>query len=104
MDTLLAVSYAALAMAFFTPAGLATRLLASVGRLSLTNYLMSSVILAAIFAAWGLGLFGKVGRAEAFAISFVPIAAMLSWSPAWIARFGQGPFERFWRSASRMFG
>ena len=99
-DTLLGLAYAALAMAFFASGGAVTDRLAAVGRLSLTNYLMTSVILAAIFASWGLGLFGTVSRTQAFAISFVPIAAMLMWSPPWVAQIGQGPFERAWRWVS----
>jgi len=100
-DTLLGVSYAALAMAFFGADNTMTRALAAAGRLSLTNYLMTSVILAAIFAPWGLGLFGEVTRAQAFAIGVVPIAAMLAWSSPWVARFGQGPFERLWRAGAK---
>ena len=100
-DMLLGVSYAALAMAFFVPEGRITRALAATGRLSLTNYLMTSVILSAIFAPWGLGLFGTVTRSQAFAIGLVPVAAMLLWSPWWAARFGQGPFERLWRAGAR---
>lgn len=101
-DTLLGLGYAALAMAFFTRSGLITRWLATVGRLSLTNYLMTSVILAAIFSSWGMGLFGETSRWQALAISFVPIAAMLVWSPLWVAKLGQGPFERLWRAATRL--
>lgn len=100
-DTLLALGYAALAMAFFNKSGRLTGLLAKVGRLSLSNYLMTSVILAAIFATWGLGLFGEISRAQAFAAGFVPIIAMLVWSPLWLARFGAGPFERLWRRATQ---
>jgi uncharacterized protein len=100
-DTLLAVGYAALAMAFFGRENALTRALAAVGRLSLTNYLMTSVILAALFASWGLGLFGEVTRAQAFALGLVPVAAMLLWSPPWVAHLGQGPFERLWRAAAR---
>lgn len=100
-DTLLGVAYAALAMAFLGRDGAVTRRLVAVGRLSLSNYLMTSVIFAAIFAPWGLGLFGQVTRAQAFVLSFVPIAAMLVWSPIWLAKFGQGPFERLWRDAAR---
>ncbi len=100
-DTLLGVAYAALAMAFLGhDKGLARRL-AMVGRLSLTNYLMTSVILAAIFAAWGLGLFGEVTRWQAFALGLVPVAAMLVWSPLWVERLGQGPFERLWRAGAQ---
>ena len=100
-NMLLALSYAALAMAFLSKDSGLTRRLAMVGRLSLTNYLMTSVTLAAIFASWGLGLFGEVTRWQAFAIGLVPVAGMLLWSPLWLARFGQGPFERLWRAAAR---
>ncbi len=100
-DTLLGAAYAALAMAFLSNDNGVTRTLAAVGRLSLTNYLMTSVILSAIFAAWGLGLFGEVTRWQAFALGLVPVAAMLLWSPPWVARIGQGPFERMWRAGAR---
>ncbi|MBA4050562.1 MAG: hypothetical protein C0472_01510 [Erythrobacter sp.] len=101
-DMALAVSYAGLAMAFLGGPGAVTTRLASAGRLSLTNYLMTSVILSAIFASWGLGLFGEVSRWQAFALGLVPVAAMLLWSPLWTARIGQGPFERLWRAGARL--
>jgi uncharacterized protein len=100
-DMLLAAAYAALAMAFLAKDNALTRRLAAVGRLSLTNYLMTSVILSAIFASWGLGLFGEVTRWQAFALGFVPVAGMLLWSPPWVALIGQGPFERLWRAGAR---
>jgi uncharacterized protein len=100
-DMALAVAYAALVMAFLGGSGAVSERLASVGRLSLTNYLMTSVILAALFASWGLGLFGEVTRWQAFALGLVPVAAMLVWSPIWVAKVGQGPFERLWRALSR---
>ena len=102
-DTLLGFAYAALAMAFFAPGGIVTQRLAAVGRLSLTNYLMTSVVLAAIFASWGLGMFAQVSRAQAFVISFAPIVAMLIWSPLWLKQLGQGPFERLWRWSAARF-
>jgi len=100
-DVALAVSYAALAMAFLCNNSGMTQRLSMVGRLSLTNYLMTSVILSALFAGWGLGLFGGVTRWQAFVLGLVPVAAMLAWSPPWLARFGQGPFERLWRAGAR---
>lgn len=101
-DMALGLAYAALAMAFFTQASVITRSLAAVGRLSLTNYLMTSVVLAGIFASWGLGLFGNVSRVQAIVLGLVPVAIMLAWSPLWLAKFGHGPFERLWRGASRL--
>jgi uncharacterized protein len=101
-DMALALSYAALVMAFLNKDSGLTRRLAMAGRLSLTNYLMTSVILSAIFASWGLGLFGEVTRWQAFALGLLPVAAMLLWSPPWVERLGQGPFERLWRAGARM--
>ena len=100
-DTLLGLAYAFLLMALFDPRSRTTQLLAAAGRLSLTNYVVTSVIFAGIFASWGLGLFGAVSRAQAFAISFLPIAGMLAWSPFWLSRFGQGPLERLWRRSAQ---
>ncbi len=100
-DALLGLAYALLAMAFFDEQGHATRWLAAVGRLSLTNYLATSLIFAACFANWGLGWFGSVTRAQAFAISFLPGLAMLSWSPLWVRQVGQGPVEWLWRKSAR---
>lgn len=103
-DMALAVSYAALGMAFLNQDSGLTRRLAMVGRLSLTNYLMTSAVLSAIFASWGLGLFGEVTRWQAFALGLVPVAAMLALSPLWVERFGQGPFERLWRAGAKALG
>lgn len=101
-DTFLAVSYAALAMVFLNQDSGLTRRLTAVGRLSLTNYLMTSVILGGVFASWGLGLFGEWTRWQAATIGLLPVAAMLLWSLPWVARFGQGPFERLWRGGARL--
>ena len=101
-DLLLAVAYAAFAMGMLAdrPGKVRARL-AAVGRLSLTNYLLTSVVFALIFYSWGLGLFGAFPRSGAFVIAFVPIALMLLWSPPWLAHFRQGPFEWLWRGIAR---
>jgi uncharacterized protein len=69
--------------------------------MALSNYLATSVTFAALYASWGFGLFGEVGRVAALASCAVPIGLMLWWSPWWLARFGQGPVEWLWRSAAR---
>ncbi|GAB5348984.1 DUF418 domain-containing protein [Alteriqipengyuania sp. 357] len=101
-DLLLAVGYAALVMGLFAESdNVLRRVLASAGRLSLTNYLLTSLIFALLFYSWGLGLYGALPRSGAFALAFVPIALMMAWSPLWLARFRQGPFEWLWRSLAR---
>lgn len=99
-DLLLAVGYAALVMGLFGTRDSGRRL-AAVGRLSLTNYLLTSLSFASIFYGWGLALYGGIPRSGAFVLAFVPIALMLLWSPIWLARFRQGPFEWLWRGVAR---
>jgi uncharacterized protein len=98
-DLVLAVGWAALAMALFAKA--APSALAATGRMALTNYLATSVVLGFACSSWGLGLFGAVARFEAYALALVPIALMLLWSPWLLARFRQGPAEWLWRSLAR---
>lgn len=85
--------------------GLLTRvrsLLASVGRMALTNYLMQSLIAAFIFYGWGLGYFGQLNRTELVPIVLGVWALQLVFSPLWLARFRFGPMEWLWRSLTYM--
>jgi uncharacterized protein len=103
-DLLLGIGIAALAMAQFSGAWREyplTARLAATGRLALTNYLATSLIFALLFSGWGLGLFAKVDRGAALLLALIPIALMLIWSPAWLARFRQGPAEWLWRSLAQ---
>lgn len=99
-DTLLGLAYAALAMALFAPSDVLTRLLGSAGRMSLSNYVLTSIVLSTLYASWGLGLFGSVTRIEALASTLIPAALILLWSPWWLARFKQGPLEWLWRRSA----
>ena len=56
----------------------------------------------ALFASWGLGLAGQVGRVEAYLLCTLPIALMLAISPAWLSLFRQGPAEWLWRSLAQV--
>ncbi len=80
--------------------GLDTRL-AAAGRLSLSNYIGASIVMAALFHSWGLGWFGLVDRVEATLIALAVIALILTVSPWWSRRVGAGPFERSWRAGTR---
>lgn len=76
--------------------------LAAAGRLSLTNYIGASIVMAALFHSWGWGWFGLVDRIEATLVALGVVALVLLLSPLWAARFGMGPFERLWRSGVRL--
>jgi uncharacterized protein len=78
--------------------GLISSRLAALGRMPLTNYLAQSVICTFVFFGWGLGQFGQWTRVEVYALVPVVWAAMLIWSPWWLARYRFGPIEWVWRS------
>ncbi|MBW6526068.1 DUF418 domain-containing protein [Sphingomonas sp. RHCKR7] len=75
--------------------------LAALGRTALSNYLLSSLMLAAVFYGWGAGQFARWGRAETYLLLPPSWALLLLWSPAWLARFHYGPAEWLWRSLAR---
>ena len=68
-------------------------LIAAVGRMALTNYLLQTLICTTIFYGHGLGLFGSVDRAGQFAIVLAVWAFELLASSAWLRYFAVGPVE-----------
>lgn len=72
--------------------------LAATGRLALSNYLATSLVMTAIFYGWGLGLFAHVPPALLPLFVLGGWIAMLAWSKLYAARFAMGPAEWLWRS------
>jgi uncharacterized protein len=75
-----------------------TDVLASVGRMAFTNYLMQTVLCTLLFYGYGLGLFGQVERAWQPLIIVSVWALQIAASAAWLSRFRFGPVEWLWRS------
>ena len=73
---------------------------APAGRMALTNYLMQTVLMSAIFYGWGLGLIGKYGLAVIPPLSAALFALQIAYSRWWLARYRFGPAEWLWRSAT----
>ncbi|MEK8127036.1 DUF418 domain-containing protein [Paenibacillus filicis] len=71
--------------------------LEATGRLSLTNYLMQSVIGTTLFYGYGFGWFGRLGVLAGCAIALVIYAVQLYCSAWYLRRFGMGPVERLLR-------
>ncbi|GGG71416.1 DUF418 domain-containing protein [Paenibacillus radicis (ex Gao et al. 2016)] len=69
----------------------------SVGRLSLTNYLMQSVICTTLFYGYGLGWFGKVGVMTGTLLAIVIYALQAYASTLLLKRVKHGPFEMLLR-------
>jgi uncharacterized protein len=96
-----AIGYAALVILLFRPGSTIAQRVAAVGRTAFTNYLGSTIIGAALFFGFGMGLYGEVSRGEAWL--FVPPiwVLMLLWSKWWLDRYRYGPLEWAWRCLSR---
>ncbi|MBL8229920.1 MAG: DUF418 domain-containing protein [Bryobacterales bacterium] len=73
-------------------------LLGSVGRMALTNYLLTSIVLTFVFDGWGLGLFAKYERHQLIWFVLGMWAINLVLSPIWLRYFRFGPAEWAWRS------
>lgn len=69
----------------------------AVGRLSMTNYLMQSVICTLIFYGYGLGLFGRAGVFVGVLIALAVYGLQLWISPLYLTRFRSGPVEHILR-------
>jgi len=74
------------------------QVLAPVGRMALTNYLLQSLVWTWVFYGHGLGLWGQLPRWShpLFVLGFFAVQVVFShW---WMTRFRFGPFEWLWRS------
>ncbi len=69
----------------------------AVGKLSLTNYLLQTVICTTIFYGYGLGLFGKLGVLAGCGLALVIYVIQLFVSPLYLKQFRYGPVERLLR-------
>ncbi len=93
------IGYAALVLLAFRPHGALTARIAAVGRMAFSNYLGTSLLMLLFFT--GLHQFATLSRAALYLLAPPVWAAMLAWSPAWLARFAYGPMEWVWRSLAR---
>jgi uncharacterized protein len=65
--------------------------------MAFTSYLGTSALMLVVFHGWGLGLFGKLNRAELYAVTLAVWMLILASSAPWLARFRHGPLEWLWR-------
>jgi uncharacterized protein len=95
----LAVGYgAALAWLALRRAGAAWLVpLARVGRMAFSNYIAQSLIFTVIFFGFGMGLFGRVGAAPAFALAITVYVLQAASSTLWLRHYQYGPLEWVWR-------
>ncbi len=71
--------------------------LATIGRMSLTNYLLQSILGTFVFYNWGLGLYREVGVVYALLCGVGIVAVQYLFSRWWLGRFSHGPVEWLWK-------
>ena len=67
------------------------------GRMSLTNYLLQSIIGSFIFCGYGLGCYYKVGITYAVLIGLMMVICQYLFCRYWFASHQRGPLEGLWR-------
>lgn len=72
--------------------------LAPMGRMALTNYLMQTIIAIALFYGVGMGLGTRVSAVVFEGLALAVFIVQVLWSRWWLLRFQYGPFEWAWRS------
>jgi uncharacterized protein len=73
-------------------------MLASIGRMALTNYLMQSVITSILFLNWGFGFYGQVTILQGLGLTVAIFILQIIFSSVWLRYFRFGPLEWLWRS------
>jgi uncharacterized protein len=95
-----ALGYIALMM-IVVAAGWASKvqtLLAGVGRMAFSNYILMSLLCMFIFYGNGLGLFGSVERVQQVLLVPAIWAVVLVVTLLWLSKFRYGPLEWLWRT------
>ncbi len=72
--------------------------LAPVGQMALTNYLLESVLAALVFTGYGLTLYGRTVAAAGLGIAVAIWLLLVPWSHLWLRAFRMGPAEWFLRA------
>jgi len=76
----------------------ATKSLAAVGQMALSNYLGTTVICTMVFDGWGFALFGRMPFYKLFYVVALIWVVNLVSSTIWLKYFRFGPLEWAWRS------
>ena len=69
--------------------------IAKAGRMSLTLYLMQSVIASVLIYNWGFGLYGNIDVELGIYLALAIFIAQVIFAELWFMKFKQGPIEAF---------
>ena len=65
------------------------------GKMSLTIYILQSVVTSMIFGPWGFGLFQNLQTWQVLLLAFTIWALLVYFATKWLKRYKQGPLEQF---------
>ncbi|UZN00150.1 DUF418 domain-containing protein [Lysinibacillus sp. MHQ-1] len=68
-----------------------------IGRMSLTMYILQSIIGTCLFYQFGFGWYGKVSVETGVFIAFGIIVVQMIIAEIWLSKWKQGPLEALWR-------
>ncbi len=74
----------------------ALNLLSPIGRMSLSNYVMQSVLGSCIYYGFGLGLFQYTGATYSLLIGLTLALMLGTFCYYWFLKYRQGPLEIIW--------
>jgi uncharacterized protein len=74
------------------------KVLAPVGQMALTNYLLHSVVCTTLFYGYGFGLYDQLAPTVTLLLCGVIYGAQVVLSTLWMQHFRYGPMEWVWRS------
>jgi uncharacterized protein len=74
------------------------KLLAPVGRMTLSLYIGQSLVFVPLFYGFGLGMHAWISQGEALAMGIVAFALQILLARLWFRRFLYGPLEWLWRA------
>jgi uncharacterized protein len=75
-----------------------TKPLANIGRMALSNYLLTSILCTLFFYGYGLGMFAKLQRVQLLYVLAAMWTINLIFSAVWLRFYRFGPAEWMWRS------
>ncbi|MFO1406749.1 MAG: DUF418 domain-containing protein [Steroidobacteraceae bacterium] len=67
------------------------------GRMALTNYVLQSLLMAALAERWGFGLYGRLDGPALTALAVATFALIAEASHRWLRHYRMGPLEWLWR-------
>jgi uncharacterized protein len=76
----------------------AQRVLAEVGRMAFSSYILQTLVCTTLFYGHGLGLYGHVPRWGQLLVVLGTWVIVVAFARMWLARFRFGPLEWLWRS------